>query len=150
MSGIYGVRLAQKSSRISREESACATGDVDERGSDRLGFLHPKKRRQEEEKEEEEKKEERRRREKERERNGGKRDKAVREEGERSIARLTGACILRLTFKIRNRWEAGKALMTLAGPGPRWRNGREVEVRGRRRAQTAVSTDAPDLPHAAL
>ena len=40
--------------------------------------------------------------------------------------------------------------MTLAGPGPRWRNGREVEVRGRRRAQTAVSTDAPDLPHAAL
>ncbi|KYN05640.1 hypothetical protein ALC62_03433 [Cyphomyrmex costatus] len=49
-----------------------------------------------------------------------------------------------------NRWEAGEALMTLAGPGPRWRNGREVEVRGRRRAQTAISTDAPDLPHAAL
>jgi len=40
--------------------------------------------------------------------------------------------------------------MTLAGPGPRWRNGREVEVRGRRRVQTTVSTDAPDLPHAAL
>lgn len=58
--------------------------------------------------------------------------------------------ILRLAFKIRNRREAGEALMTLAGPGPRWRNGREVEVRGRRRAQTAVSTDAPDLPHAAL
>lgn len=56
--------------------------------------------------------------------------------------------ILRLAFKTRNR-EAGEALMTLAGPGPRWRNGREVEVRGRRRAQTAVST-APDLPHAAL
>lgn len=58
--------------------------------------------------------------------------------------------ILRLAFKIRNRREAGESLMTLAGPGPRWRNGREVEVRGRRRAQTAVSTDAPDLPHAAL
>lgn len=58
--------------------------------------------------------------------------------------------ILRFAFKTRNRREAGEALMTLAGPGPRWRNGREVEVRGRRRAQTAVSTDAPDLPHAAL
>lgn len=38
--------------------------------------------------------------------------------------------ILRLAFKIRNRREAGEALMTLTGPGPRWRNGREVEVRG--------------------
>ena len=62
MSGIYGARLAQKSSRISREESARATGDVDEKGSDRPGFLHPKKRRQEEEKDEEKEKKKRRRR----------------------------------------------------------------------------------------
>lgn len=70
------------------------------------------------------------------------------EEGEKHRASDGRPGILRLTFKIRNR-EAGEALMTLAGPGPRWRNGREVEVRGRRRAQTAVST-APDLPHATL
>lgn len=94
----------------------------------------------------------------ERERNGEERDKAGREEGVRRGAREREKHrasdgrpgILRLAFKIRNRREAGEALMTLAGPGPRWRNGREVEVRGRRRAQTAVSTDAPDLPHAAL
>lgn len=85
-------------------------------------------------------------------------DKAVGEDGarggksEREKHRASDGRpgILRLAFKIRNRREAGEALMTLAGPGPRWRNGREVEVRGRRRAQTAVSTDAPDLPHAAL
>lgn len=45
MSGIYGARLAQKSSRISQEESAYATGDVDERA---FRPLHPKRKRQEE------------------------------------------------------------------------------------------------------
>lgn len=81
-------------------------------------------------------------RERERERGGGR--------GGRHRASDGRPGILRLAFKIRNRWETGEVLMTLAGPGPRWRNGREVEVRGRRRVQTAVSTDAPDLPHAAL
>lgn len=115
---------------------------------ERLGFSSSK----------EEKTRRREREKRERERNGEERDKAVREVGARRGAREREKHrasdgrpgILRLAFKIRNRREAGEALMTLAGPGPRWRNGREVEVRGRRRAQTAVSTDAPDLPHAAL
>ncbi|TGZ52195.1 Uncharacterized protein DBV15_03752 [Temnothorax longispinosus] len=103
-------------------------------------LLHPRKKRQEERGRERggvRTREERR-----------KGDKARREERDRASDGRPG--ILRLAFKIRNRREAGETLMTLAGPGPRWRNGREVEVRGRRRAQTAVSTDAPDLPHAAL
>lgn len=80
----------------------------------------------------------------------GERERERKRGGDASRASDGRPGILRLAFKIRNRREAGESLMTLAGPGPRWRNGREVEVRGRRRAQTAVSTDAPDLPHAAL
>ncbi|EGI61550.1 hypothetical protein G5I_10113 [Acromyrmex echinatior] len=111
-----------------------------------------KERRQEEEKDEEKKKKRRRRREREREREKRRKKRQDSERGRDEKHRTSDGRlgILRLAFKIRNRWEAGEVLMTLAGPGPRWRNGREVEVRGRRRAQTAVSTDAPDLPHAAL
>lgn len=146
MSGIYGARLAQKSSRISREkrEYTRATGDVDERAS-RVSSTKGKTRR--------ENKGEKRVRERERqgsEEEGGREGGRRRCEREKHRASDGRPGILRLAFKIRNRREAGEALMTLAGPGPRWRNGREVEVRGRRRAQTAVSTDAPDLPHAAL
>lgn len=140
MSGIYGARLAQKSSRISREESARATGDVDERA-----FGPPSSK--------EEKTRRKRERGRENERGTEKRDTRQGERGrEREKHRASDGRpgILHLAFKIRNRREAGEVLMTLAGPGPRWRNGREVEVHGRRRAQTAVSTDSPDLPHAIL
>lgn len=69
---------------------------------------------------------------------------------ERGIARLTGAqasyVVLRLAFKIRNRRrEAGEVLMTLAGPGPRWRNakGKWKSVEGgahRRRYRPTLRT----------
>lgn len=70
---------------------------------------------------------------------------------EKRVLGLEGGSSLdvsRLAFKTGNRRKTER-LMTPAGPGPRWRNGREVEVCGRRRAQTTVST-APDLPHATL
>lgn len=72
MSGIYGARLAQKSSRISREESArAATGDVDERASRAPSSKREKTRR--------ERKDERK---KKRETEGGKRTKEERRRDE--------------------------------------------------------------------
>lgn len=59
MSGIYGARLAQKSSRISREESARAMGDVDERASKTPPFKEEETRRRKNEREREERRKER-------------------------------------------------------------------------------------------
>lgn len=80
----------------------------------------------------------------------GKREIARFEAWKETVAAAAAAVPRRLKSR-RSRRESSEAerLMTPAGPGPRWRNGREVEVCGRRRAQTAVSI-APDLPHATL